>query len=88
MALGSVWKRGLLPKELENHILMTWLAYENGNVRRLSDTIGLHGNTLILNFKKKAKNLRRSNLGLFGERYNRRKPKDIFPISFLNSIIG
>src|ERR1039457_448681 len=54
-ALGSMWKRGLLPRDLENHFLMTWLAYENGNIRRLSDTIGLNRNTLILNFKEKAK---------------------------------
>lgn len=54
-ALGSMWKRGLLPRDLENHWLVTWLAYENGNVRRLSDTIGLHRNTLILNFKEKVK---------------------------------
>ncbi len=53
--LGSVWKRGLLPRDLENHFLMTWFAYENGNVHRLSDTIGLHRNTLILNFKEKVK---------------------------------
>ena len=54
-ALDLLWKRGLLPWDLENHFLMTWLAYENGNVQRLSNTIGLHRNTLIFNFKEKIK---------------------------------
>ncbi len=54
-ALASLWKRGFSPKDLENHFLMTWLAYENGNVSRLSKTLGLHRNTLVLNFRDKAK---------------------------------
>ncbi len=52
--LGSLWKRGLFPSDLENHFLMTWLAYENGNASRLSKTLGLHRNTLIFQFREKA----------------------------------
>lgn len=54
-ALGSLWNRGLLPNDLENHFFITWLAYVNGNVFSLSSTLGLHRNTLINIFKHKAK---------------------------------
>src|SRR5260221_14478777 len=54
--LASVWRRGLLPKDLENHFLMTWLAYENGNVARLSKTMGLHRNTLVIKYGNRSKN--------------------------------
>ncbi len=39
--LASLWKRGLLPGDLKPHFYMTWLAYENGNISRLSRTPGL-----------------------------------------------
>jgi len=53
-ALESLWKRGVLPQNLMKHYLMTWLAYENGNVIRLSKTLGLNRNTVITRFNKKA----------------------------------
>ncbi len=53
--LASLWKRCLLPRDLENHYLMTWLAYANGNVSRLSEVIGWHRNTLVLYFRDKIK---------------------------------
>jgi len=54
-ALDSLWKRGVTPKDLENHFLLTWFAFENGNVFRLAKTLNLHRNTLVLNYKQKFK---------------------------------
>lgn len=54
-ALDSIWKRGVIPRDLEQHFYLTWYGFENGNVRRLSRTLGLHRNTLVMNFRLKVK---------------------------------
>ena len=56
-ALDSIWKRGVIPRDLEQHFYLTWFAYENGNVRRLAETIGMHRNTLVLNYRVKVKHV-------------------------------
>ena len=51
--LGILWKRGLLPKDLNSHFYITWLAFENGNATRLAKVLNLHRNSLIFIFKNK-----------------------------------
>jgi hypothetical protein len=53
--LDRLWTRGIVPAELRNHYFLTWLAYGNGNISRLSKTLGLNRNTLVLIFKQKLK---------------------------------
>lgn len=89
-ALASIWKRGLLPKDLENHYLMTWFAYDNGNVSRLSDRIGLHRNTLISNFREKVKKPSTIRPRHHWLRINSAKGKRTFPdklYEFFNGIV-
>lgn len=89
--LDSIWKKGLLPKDLENHFLITWLAYENGNVSRLSQKIGLHRNTLVSYFKEKVKKpstfkLRTLWLGINSAKGNKTFPDKLY--KFYNHVVG
>jgi len=51
--MGNLWKRGLVPADLEKHFYLTWFAYWNGNVFRWAKASGIHRNTLILIFQEK-----------------------------------
>ena len=86
--LGSLWKRRLLPRDLENHYLMTWLAYVNGNITKLSKTLGWHRNTLVLYLGKKLINLLQLNSENSGLIFVRGKIKSLFLKRSMNSTVG
>jgi DNA-binding protein Fis len=50
--LNSLWKRGILPKDLDAHYYITWLAYSNGNNAGAARLLGIHRNS-IHHFLKK-----------------------------------
>jgi hypothetical protein len=46
-SLNGLWKKGLLPKDLKRHFLLTWFAFANGNISRQSGMMGFDRNQLI-----------------------------------------
>lgn len=48
--LESLWKRGILYKDLEANFYFTWLAYSNGNLLKTAKLARKHRNTIIRKF--------------------------------------
>jgi hypothetical protein len=46
--LGNLWSKGVLPRELRGHFLLTWFAIERGRTMRLAKSTGFHRNTLTI----------------------------------------
>jgi hypothetical protein len=61
--LNSLWKRGLLPDDVERHYFLHWFVIYNGNIIKTAKALQIHRNTiqghfLQLGYSKKSVRLR------------------------------
>lgn len=89
VALGSVWARGYLPKDLWLHYLLTWFTFSRGRVLLQARKMGFHRNTLLLHFKRLGKFKRSMRLRVLWNEISDSKPRlDYFGrvVLFLKSV--
>jgi len=85
-SLGLLWKRGLLPDDLERHYMLYWFLRCHGNILETARTLKIHRNTIqgyFLRFKyaNKAVKLRHAWQSL-NDRFPRKSEPDRFRIFY------
>ena len=50
--LDRLWKRGLLPKDLERHYFLHWFVVYKGNIIQTANALGIHRNTIQSYFRE------------------------------------
>ena len=51
-ALDSIFKRGLAPRDINAHFLLSWFAWGNGNAKTMAQIAGIHRNSVIYDFNQ------------------------------------
>ncbi len=50
--LDRLWKRDLVPKDLERHYFLYWFALHSGDVDHIAETLQVHRNTIQFQFDR------------------------------------
>jgi hypothetical protein len=84
--LGHLWKRGLIPENLERHYMLFWFLQSGGNILEAARRLKIHRNTiqgyfLRFGYSKRAVKLRHE-WNALREKHPRKSEADLFHLFY------